>query len=46
MNPFHPITREEIIKQLSIAHEHADNGKIMAANKVSENIREKYGCQK
>ena len=43
MNPFHPLTREEIIEQLSLAHEHADNGMIMDAHKASDTIREKYG---
>lgn len=42
-NPFHPMTREEIIEQLAIAHEHADKGMIMEAHKASENIRGKYG---
>ena len=42
-NPFHPMTREEIIEQLSIAHEHADKGMIMAAHKASDTIRGKYG---
>lgn len=42
-NPFHPMTREEIIEQLSTAHEHADKGMIMEAHKASANIRDKYG---
>lgn len=45
-NPFHPMTREEIIEQLSIAHEHADKGMIMEAHKASANIRDKYGLCK
>lgn len=43
LDPFRPMTREEIIEQLSIAHEHADKGMIMAAHTASDNIREKYG---
>lgn len=45
-NPFHPMTREEIIEQLSIAHEHADKGMIMEAHKASAIIRDKYGLCK
>ena len=42
-DPFHPMTREEIIEQLTKAHEHADKGLVMEAHKASNNIREKYG---
>ena len=42
-NPFHPMTREEIIEQLAKAHELADKGLVLEAHKASKNIREKYG---
>lgn len=42
-NPYKPLTREEIIEQLAIARQHADEGKTMDAHKASSNIREKYG---
>ncbi len=42
-NPYKPLTREEIIEQLSIAKKHAKEGKIMDGHKASANIREKYG---
>lgn len=42
-NPYKPLIREEIIEQLAIARQHADEGKTMDAHKASSNIREKYG---
>ena len=42
-NPYKPLTREEIIEQLSIAKRHADEGKVMEAHQASENVRKKYG---
>lgn len=42
-NPYKPLTREEIIEQLNLAKKNADNGKIIDAQVVSNNIRSKYG---
>ena len=42
-NPYKPLTREEIIEQLSIAKRHADEGKVMEAHQASANVRKKYG---
>lgn len=42
-NPYKPLTREEIIEQLSIARKHADEGQVLDAHQVSANVREKYG---
>ena len=42
-NPYKPLTREEIIEQLSAARKQADEGRVMDAHTVSANIREKYG---
>lgn len=42
-NPYKPLTREEIIEQLSIARGRAREGKVMPARQASDNIRKKYG---
>ena len=42
-NPFAPMTREEIIEQLSAARNLAEKGMILEAHEVSRNIRKKYG---
>ena len=42
-NPYRPLTREEIVEQLSLAKKHSDEGKVLDAYQASENIREKYG---
>ena len=42
-NPYKPLTREDIIEQLSIARKHAEEGKVMDAHEASNRIREKYG---
>lgn len=42
-NPYKPLTREEIIEQLSIAKMHAEEGRILEAHEASKNVRAKYG---
>ena len=42
-NPYKPMTREEIIEQLTIARKHADEGMVVEGHQASANIREKYG---
>ena len=42
-NPYKPLTREEIIEQLSVAKKHAQEGKVMDAHQASANVRKKYG---
>ncbi len=42
-NPYKPLTRVEIVEQLSLAHEHAQEGKVMDAHQASDNVRKKYG---
>ena len=42
-NPYKPMTREEIMEQLTIARKHADEGMVIEGHQASANIREKYG---
>lgn len=42
-NPYKPLTREEVIEQLAIARQHADEGQIIDAHQASKKVREKYG---
>ena len=42
-NPYNPLTREEIIKELAVARKHADEGKVIDAHEASENVRARYG---
>ena len=41
--PFAPMTRGEIIGQLSAARDHAEKGMILEAHEASVRIRKKYG---
>lgn len=42
-NPFHPLTEDEIYRQLKEARDHAASGKTKDARQVSANVRAKYG---
>ncbi len=42
-NPFHPLTEDEIYRQLKEARDHTASGKIKDARQVSANVRGKYG---
>lgn len=42
-NPFQPKTEDEIIAELDIAREHANNGLVSDAKLVSKELRAKYG---
>ena len=42
-NPFKHLTREEIVEQLAIARNNAEDGHVMEARQASDNIRAKYG---
>lgn len=43
INPFLPLTEEEIYEQLERSRQHADQGKLKNARQISTNVREKYG---
>lgn len=40
--PYESYSREELIRQLAIAREHYNEGRVMDANKASYNVRKKY----
>ena len=42
-NPFHPLTEDEIYRQLKEVRDHAASGKTKDARQVSANVRAKYG---
>ncbi|MCM1536360.1 MAG: hypothetical protein NC126_10605 [Clostridium sp.] len=42
-NPFQPLSKQEIIKELQISREQTMNGQYKDMDKALEGIREKYG---
>lgn len=42
-DPFTPMTEEQILLQLAIAREHAEQGLVMDADEAIKELREKFG---